>query len=74
MQLVMFTHQDSLVQKGLNYLKVEVPHYWSDRKRALEILRYLSRLEHIHHLPHWKKTLKLRGFWLARWRMIMVNY
>jgi transcriptional regulator with XRE-family HTH domain len=55
-------------------VKVEVPHYWSDRKRALEILRYLSRLEHIHHLPHWKKTLKLRGFWLARWRMIMVNY
>ncbi|MEY2831899.1 MAG: hypothetical protein RLZZ574_1157 [Cyanobacteriota bacterium] len=43
------------VQEGLNYLKVEVPNYWSDRKRALEILRYLSRLEHIPHLAHWKK-------------------
>jgi hypothetical protein len=52
MQLVMFTYQDPSLQEGLNYLKVEVPHYWSDRKRALEILRYLSRLEHIPHLPH----------------------
>jgi adenine-specific DNA methylase len=43
------------VQEGLNYLKVEVTDYWSIRKRALEILRYLSRLEHIPHLPHWKK-------------------
>jgi len=43
------------VQEGLNYLKVEVPNYWDDRKRALEILRYLSRLEHIPHLSHWKK-------------------
>jgi putative DNA methylase len=43
------------VQEGLNYLKVEVPNYWSDRKRSLEILRYLSRLEHIPHLLHWKK-------------------
>jgi putative DNA methylase len=43
------------VQEGLNYLKVEVPDYWTIRKRALEILRYLSRLEHILHLPHWRK-------------------
>ena len=43
------------VQEGLNYLKVEVPDYWSIRKRALEVLRYLSRLEHIPHLSHWKK-------------------
>jgi adenine-specific DNA methylase len=43
------------VQEGLNYLKVEVPNYWSERKRSLEILRYLSRLQYIPHLPHWKK-------------------
>lgn len=43
------------VQEGLNYLKVEVPDYWNVRKRALEILRYLSRLEYIPHIPHWKK-------------------
>ena len=43
------------VQEGLNYLKVEVPDYWSVRKRALEVLRYLSRLEHLPHLSHWKK-------------------
>ena len=43
------------VQEGLNYLKVEVPDYWSIRQRALEVLRYLSRLEYIPHLPHWKK-------------------
>jgi hypothetical protein len=30
------------INQGLNYLKVEVPNYWSDRKRALEVLRYLS--------------------------------
>ena len=34
---------------------MEVPDYWSVRKRALEVLRYLSRLEHIPHLSHWKK-------------------
>jgi hypothetical protein len=38
------------VQEGLNYLKVEVPNYWSDHKRSLEVLHYLSRLEHIPHL------------------------
>ena len=43
------------VQEGLNYLKVEVPDYWSVRKRALEVLRYLSRLEHIPYLSHWKR-------------------
>jgi hypothetical protein len=42
MQLVMFTHQDPSLQEGLNYFKVEVPDYWSDRKWALEVLRYLS--------------------------------
>jgi putative DNA methylase len=55
MQLVMFTYQDPSLQEGLNYLKVEVPNYWSDRKRVLEVLRYLSRLEDIAHLSHWKK-------------------
>ena len=43
------------VREGLNYLKVEVANYWSDRKRALEVLRHISRLEHIPHLSHWKK-------------------
>jgi len=43
------------VQEGLSYLKVELPDYWNIRKRALEILRYLSRLEHIPDLPHWQK-------------------
>lgn len=49
------TASKETVQEGLNYLKVEVPDYWTIRKRALEILRYLSRLEYIPHLPHWKK-------------------
>ncbi len=49
------TVRKETVQEGLNYLKVEVPDYWNVRKRALEILRYLSRLEHIPHLLHWKK-------------------
>jgi putative DNA methylase len=43
------------VREGLNYLKVEVTDYWSVRKRALEILRYLSKLEHLPDLAHWKK-------------------
>ncbi|MEN9870763.1 MAG: hypothetical protein RLZZ171_1751 [Cyanobacteriota bacterium] len=54
----MFTYQDPSLKEGLNYLKVEVLHYWSARKRALEILRYLSRLEHILHLPTGKRTKK----------------
>jgi putative DNA methylase len=49
------TASKETVQEGLNYLKVEVPDYWTIRKRALEILRYLSRLEPIPHLPHWRK-------------------
>jgi putative DNA methylase len=49
------TASKETVQEGLNYLKVEVPDYWTIRKRALEILRYLSRLEHIPHLLHWRK-------------------
>ncbi len=48
-------YRTETVQEGLNYLKVEVPDYWNVRKRALEILRYVSKLEHIPHLPHWKK-------------------
>lgn len=58
MQLAMFTYQDPSLKEGLNYLKVEVLHYWSDRKQPLEILRYLSRLEHILHLPTGKRTKK----------------
>jgi adenine-specific DNA methylase len=49
------TASKETVQEGLSYLKVEVPDYWNTRKRSLEILRYLSRLEHIPHLPHWQK-------------------
>jgi adenine-specific DNA methylase len=42
------------VTEGLNYLKAEIPDYWNSRKRLIEVLRYLSKLEHFSHIPHWQ--------------------
>jgi len=41
-------------REGVNYLSAEVTDYWSNRKKIMEILRYLNRLAHTDHMPHWE--------------------
>jgi len=41
-------------KEGVNYLSAEVTDYWGNRKKIMEILRYLNRLAHIDHMPHWE--------------------
>ena len=41
-------------REGVNYLKVEVSDFWGNRKKIIEILRYLNRLAHIDHMTHWE--------------------
>jgi hypothetical protein len=41
-------------REGVNYLVAEVTDYWGNRKKIMEILRYLNRLAHTDHMPHWE--------------------
>jgi adenine-specific DNA methylase len=41
-------------REGVNYLVAEVSDFWGNRKKIIEILRYLHRLAHIDHMPHWE--------------------
>ncbi|MGZ8227695.1 MAG: hypothetical protein ACXWT3_13825 [Methylococcaceae bacterium] len=41
-------------KEGVNYLTAEITDYWGNRKKIMEILRYLNRLAHIDHMPHWE--------------------
>jgi adenine-specific DNA methylase len=40
---------------GLNYLKTELPDYWSQRAKTVHILGYLARLQHVAGMEHWRK-------------------
>jgi len=44
--------------KGRNWLKNELPNYWSQRNIIVEILNYISALEHIENMPHWKEEAR----------------
>ena len=35
------------------YLVAEVNDYWGNRKKIIEILRYLNYLAHIDYMLHW---------------------
>lgn len=49
------TIKQESAQEGVNYLKTELKAtFWNDRKKLIEVLRYLSRLEHFDHMPHWE--------------------
>lgn len=39
-------------EPGRIWLRTEVPNYWNERKRIIEVLRYLARLEHT--IPAWE--------------------
>ena len=41
-------------QEGVNYLRTEVKDFWGNRKKIMEILRYLNRLAHIDHMTQWE--------------------
>ncbi|WP_257264230.1 hypothetical protein [Endozoicomonas sp. ONNA2] len=48
------TIKQESARQGVNYLKTEVATFWNDRKKLIEVLRYLSRLAHIDHMEHWE--------------------
>ncbi|WP_299996289.1 anti-phage-associated DUF1156 domain-containing protein [uncultured Clostridium sp.] len=43
------------INKGLNWLKSEVNDYWNNRNMLVEILNYLSKVEVIDSMEHWKE-------------------
>lgn len=48
------TVKTETAKEGLNYLRSEINDYWGQRKKIAEILRYLNRLHHVDHMPHWE--------------------
>lgn len=44
--------------KGRNWLKNELPNYWSQRILIVEILNYVATLEHIENMSHWEEEAK----------------
>jgi adenine-specific DNA methylase len=44
--------------QGRNWLKNELPNYWNQRNIIVEILEFISTLEHIETMPHWQDEAK----------------
>lgn len=44
--------------RGRNWLKNELPNYWNQRNIIVEVLNYISTLEHIESMPHWREEAK----------------
>lgn len=44
--------------KGKVWLRNEVEGYWNERSKIVEILEYISTLEHIENMKHWEKDAK----------------
>lgn len=42
-------------RQGLNWLRLEVPTYWDQRKQIIAVLNFLGALAHIAHMSHWGK-------------------
>jgi len=43
---------------GRNWLKNELPNYWSQRNLIVEILNYIAALEHIENMPRWNEEAR----------------
>jgi putative DNA methylase len=41
--------------KGRNWLKNELPDYWTQRNTILELLDYIATLEHLENMSHWEQ-------------------
>ena len=44
--------------KGRNWLRNELPAYWSQRNAIIEILGFISAFDHIETMPHWKEEAR----------------
>lgn len=44
--------------KGKVWLRNEVDGYWNERTKIVEMLEYISTLEHIENMKHWEKDAK----------------
>lgn len=44
--------------RGRNWLKNELPNYWNQRNIIVEVLNYISTLEHIESMPHWREEAR----------------
>jgi len=47
--------QDEGVQAGLNWLKTELPDYWTQRQRIIALLDYLAGLGRVSTMPQWAR-------------------
>lgn len=43
---------------GRNWLKNELPNYWSQRNLIVEILNYIASIEHIENMLHWNEEAR----------------
>ena len=43
------------ISDGLNYLKTELPDYWSNREKIIHVLDYLGALSRVSGMSHWDK-------------------
>ena len=50
------TAAEGNAEPGRVWLRSEVPNYWNERKRIIEILRYLARLQNT--IPAWEGDAK----------------
>ncbi|NLU09542.1 MAG: DUF1156 domain-containing protein [Tepidanaerobacter acetatoxydans] len=41
--------------KGRNWLKNELPDYWTQRNTIIELLDYIATLEHLENMSHWEQ-------------------
>jgi putative DNA methylase len=53
--------QEEGVQAGLNWLKTELPDYWSQRERIIALLDYLAGLGRVSTMPQWQLDGRAAG-------------
>jgi hypothetical protein len=49
------------VRDGLNWLKTELPDYWSSREKIVHLLDFLSALRYAAPMAHWQKDANAAG-------------
>jgi putative DNA methylase len=50
--------KEEKAETGRNWLRNELEGYWEKREHLVEILDFLSELEHHDHMAHWKEDAK----------------
>ncbi len=54
--------EDENPEKGLYYIKNNIPDYWSSREMIIEILKFLYDTEGITNMPHWSDSAKMAAY------------